>query len=736
MNGYKVMRTSSRLLQFFTMALLFFSCSQPIKYFHIQVVDKETKRGIPIAKVSTIARVDYYSDSNGNIAFFEKDFMDKEVYFVIEAEGYRFPKDSKGASATPMFTKVGGKKVLELERTQAAERLYRVTGSGIYRDTDLLELPSPIKDPNWSKGNVVGQDSNIGIVHNGKAFFIWGDTFLPPKYEGNFSVAAATAELPESGGMDPNKGISLNYIVDEKGMSRSMIDLDGPGYVWFDWLMHVADDDGNEVLAAKYARVNAFFGNYERGVAIYNEENQIFEKVEEVEEWKSTQGHTCHHVFKGSVGGKEEYYLTAEFALSKVTPSLSNVSNPEKYLHFTCLKENSGWESNELDRQGGELNYGWKSGTKPTDVRAQKSMIEEGIIDQEEGWLQFTDVQTGELIDHIGRGSIYWNEYRQKWIFIGGHTDTWYSEADTPVGPWHYAVKVADHYNFLYNPKQHDFLDQDGGRVVFFEGTYTKFLGPKPTVPRYDYNQIMYRLQLDDPRLTLPAPVYRVGDQLKFGKDLIPEEWDQVKEIAFFAVEEKKNGLAALYNKGDELSLDPSDNLAFVGVENDVARMNSYPGKWDVTVGFESFDNFFRATISTANGVELSSDKKDFEVSDAAFKGDSLYFVLKHEGGTYRLSGLSNAGTIEGKWIKDGTSLTSTWSAEKTSSGDWWPMLNGRLVSLFLAKNQRTDKIAYMVETDLTEEWVASGNPICKVWESPFRYLPIDPSIKPVQDIL
>ena len=81
----------------------------------------------------------------------------------------------------------------------------------------------------------------------------------------------------------------------------------------------------------------------------------------------------------------------------------------------------------------------------------------------------------------------------------------WYAEADAPVGPWGAAVKVVTHdrYSF-YNPKQHPMFDKDGGRIIFFEGTYTHtFSGNPDATPRYDYNQIMYRLDLSDPRLAM-----------------------------------------------------------------------------------------------------------------------------------------------------------------------------------------------------------------------------------------
>jgi hypothetical protein len=132
--------------------------------------------------------------------------------------------------------------------------------------------------------------------------------------------------------------------------------------------------------------------------------------------------------------------------------------------------------------------------------------------------LKLQDIETGKpIVAHSG--SVTWNRYRQRWIMIalelGGTSmlgEVWYAEADTPIGPWAYARKIVTHdrYDF-YNPKQDSFFDKQDGRVIFFEGTYAStFSGnPNPT-PRYDYNQIMYKLDLADERLLLPAPVYRL----------------------------------------------------------------------------------------------------------------------------------------------------------------------------------------------------------------------------------
>ena len=122
---------------------------------------------------------------------------------------------------------------------------------------------------------------------------------------------------------------------------------------------------------------------------------------------------------------------------------------------------------------------------------------------------QPVDVDSGNSV-RSHRGSVNWNAFRNRWIMIaceqGGTSnlgEIWYSEAEDPTGPWRYAKKIVTHdqYSF-YNPVHHASFDQQGGRFIFFEGTYANtFSGNEHKTPRYDYNQIMYRLDLDDKRL-------------------------------------------------------------------------------------------------------------------------------------------------------------------------------------------------------------------------------------------
>jgi hypothetical protein len=105
---------------------------------------------------------------------------------------------------------------------------------------------------------------------------------------------------------------------------------------------------------------------------------------------------------------------------------------------------------------------------------------------------------------------VNWNDYRKKWIMIatqlGGTSnlgEVWYSEAPELTGPWLRTRKIVTHERYsFYNPVHHPFFDQAGGRLIHFEGTYVNtFSGNPDTTPRYDYNQIMYRLDLSDPQL-------------------------------------------------------------------------------------------------------------------------------------------------------------------------------------------------------------------------------------------
>ena len=83
--------------------------------------------------------------------------------------------------------------------------------------------------------------------------------------------------------------------------------------------------------------------------------------------------------------------------------------------------------------------------------------------------------------------------------------ELWYAEADSPLGPWKDAVKVVTHNNYtFYNPRLHSGFTPENSPILLFEATYTAtFADHAIPTPRHDYNQVLYRLDLDDPQLNL-----------------------------------------------------------------------------------------------------------------------------------------------------------------------------------------------------------------------------------------
>jgi hypothetical protein len=244
----------------------------------------------------------------------------------------------------------------------------------------------------------------------------------------------------------------------------------------------------------------------------------------------------------------------------RVPASAEHFWRPEDYETYTCLKEGSRLDAPAVDRDAkGRPRYAWRKDAPAVGPAEQAKLVADGKMKAEEGLLQLRDRDTDKPVQ-AHAGSVYWNDHRKRWVMItcqfGGTSllgETWYAEADSPVGPWVYAVKVVTHdrYSF-YNPKQDPMFDKDGGKTIFFEGTYTQtFSGNPDATPRYDYNQILYRLDLSDPRLAIPTPVYDVsdGDAPEAFATALPGKGKDAR-IAFLAPDRPfRGGVAVLAGK-------------------------------------------------------------------------------------------------------------------------------------------------------------------------------------------
>ncbi|MCE9528201.1 MAG: hypothetical protein K8R36_19340, partial [Planctomycetales bacterium] len=334
----------------------------------------------------------------------------------------------------------------------------------------------------------------------------WGDTNRPAYVLGLFDVPGATTSLP--GGMDIEKGIDLTYFTGKDGFAKATCKMAGEGPTWIDGVVALQDAAGKERLYAAYVKVKPPLSIYRRGTCVWNDEKNEFVHASDI--GLDAPIIPFGHPLMLEDGGKRYVAFGDPFPIARIPAQAENYSDPAKYEAFTCLTPGSRLDKPTVERgSDGKLVWGWKKDTSPIDSGAEAKLISAGQLKPEEARFQLQDVRSGKKVA-VHRGSVNWNNYRKKWICLfgqfGGSSmvgEIWYAEADSSTGPWKNTVKVVTHdkYSF-YNPVHHAEFDKDGGRFIYFEGTYTtSFSGNEHKTPRYDYNQVLYKLDLADQRL-------------------------------------------------------------------------------------------------------------------------------------------------------------------------------------------------------------------------------------------
>jgi hypothetical protein len=481
-------------------------------WFGIRVVDEATGRGVPLIELETVHRVQYFTDSAGWAAVCEPGLMGQEVFFHVRGHGYEVPKDGFGFRGVRLRLAPGGRAEVRVKRTNIAERLCRLTGEGIYRDSVLLGQPTPLKEPTLS-GLVLGQDSAHAVPYKGRMFWLWGDTNQAAYPLGNFRTTCAWASYPK-GRTTAEMGLDYQYFTRPGGFAREMVPSDKPGPIWLDGLVVLPDESGQERLLAHFSRMKDLGTILEQGYVRWDDAREVFTLIREVpvaEKWRFLQGHPIRFMD----GGVE--YLAGGFSLPlvRVRAAWKSVLDPAAYEIFTCLAP--GGPTNPKDagrarilRDGARrAAYTWRKEGTPINSEMEHALVKAGKLKPNETRYLPRDAAGQDIILH--GGSVTWNPWRKKWIFIATRNfgkasllgEIYYGEADHPTGPWRKTVQIMTHDRYtFYNPVHHPFLDTDGGRIIYLEGTYTEsFSGNERPTPRYDYNQMLYRLDLSDPRL-------------------------------------------------------------------------------------------------------------------------------------------------------------------------------------------------------------------------------------------
>ncbi|MCW1883412.1 DUF4185 domain-containing protein [Luteolibacter flavescens] len=425
----------------------------------VEIVDKENGWPVPLVELRTTHEARYVSDNAGLIALDDPDLLGREVWFHVKGHGYGVKKDGFGYEGVRVTPKAGETIRVEVERRNVAKRLGRLTGAGLFAEE--LKLGGKERLP---ESGVYGCDSVLLARQGGKLFWLWGDTTLPGYPLGVFQSTAALTSGQPVADFKPPLAIPYELFRDEKDKPRGVAPMPGEGPTWLSGMIELPDADGSRHLVATYSKIKGHLDEYEIGLCKWDATKNSF--VRHTILWKEGDGEKGviprghPFVWKDDLG-KEWVLFGDPFPTMRCPANLGDWGNRER----------------------------WEKIAEPPAPRS----AEDG----------------SEVKPH--RGSVAWNASRKRWISVFTQTfgkpsafgEIWYAEAESPMGPWGKAVKILTHDNYtFYNPRIHPELTPDDAGFIVFEGTYTaEFANHAQPTPRYNYNQMLYRLDLDDPKL-------------------------------------------------------------------------------------------------------------------------------------------------------------------------------------------------------------------------------------------
>ncbi|WP_425398671.1 hypothetical protein [Aeoliella sp.] len=453
------MKTDTAVLQtgivFLSLATSVASAFEPCR---INIVDKDTGWPVPLVELRTTHNVRFASDNAGVVAFDLPELMDTETWLFVEGHGYSVPADGFGMRGVRVTPSEGATLTIEVTRELPGKRLGRVSGAGLFGEAQRFGEFSQ-----WREQGIVGCDSVQYTEHNGRAYWGWGDTSIARYPLGLFDMLSATTELTPLSRFEPPIELKYDYFKDDEGRPRSVADMPGDGPTWLSGYTSVKDKQGVAHLVATYDKIRAPLTTYEQGLCEWNEETKQFDHVETL--WSRTSNQEqvpdapMGHVTRWTDEAGKRWMLFGD--------------------PFPTMKCHDSYEA-------------WRDPQQWQFLKPQEHI----------------ETADGSASIKHHRGSIAYNAYRDKWVSVftqmGGESsplgEIWYAEADQPTGPWRAAQKVVTHNNYtFYNPRLHHEWAEEGSPILLFEATYTAtFANNARPTGRHDYNQVLYRLDLNE----------------------------------------------------------------------------------------------------------------------------------------------------------------------------------------------------------------------------------------------
>lgn len=429
----------------------------------IDVVDDESGWPVPLVELETTHGVRFVSDNAGIVAFDLPELFGEPTWLAIEGHGYEAPVDGFGYRGVRVTPLPGERLEIRVRRTLPARRVGRLTGAGLFGEAQRFGLHA-----DWRESRILGCDSVQTALYQGKRYWFWGDTTLARYPLGLFHMTGAVTAPRPLAKLAPPLQVGFDYFCDAEGRPRVVAELSGSGPTWLSGLTVVPDASGRERLCAHYAKITPPLTPHETGLCVWNDANQQFERLSTL--WRQTDespqpppGPTGHAV-RWTDDNDVDWLVFGD-----------------GLPHLQCAPTWEAWQDPA----------GWRTFAPQQEVPAREG---------------------GKPIA-VHRASMGFSPARQRWVAVfteyfgkaSAFGEIWYAEADNPLGPWAGAIRVASHNRYtFYNPRLHLDLGQTDPGALLFEGTFVNtFSATQSKTPRYDYNQVLYRLELSELGLPL-----------------------------------------------------------------------------------------------------------------------------------------------------------------------------------------------------------------------------------------
>jgi hypothetical protein len=464
-----------------------------------QFVDSADGRPIPLVTATATDNTVVVSDNAGYIHIPVSLSQGTSYYLNLVSPGYDVPSDGFGYNGIQL--KVGTKvKQISLHRTNIAQRSGRVTGIGKYIHAQTLGVIGGFKET-----PLTGMDSVQTADINGKRYVFFGDTNWTGYPLGNFRTTTGAVRRQSR---LPNCPYLIEYHVDVTGKARQSVAVSDSmqGVSWISGVITI----GDSIIGYANHR-KSLDQQLAHGFVRWNSSRKMFDDFQAIPEnsWKHLDGHPI--LFRENM---TEFVLFGHAIPNfRVPADLSKIRSGQSFETFTCLLANGDIDTDTA----GTPNWRWRLDGTPIDAEGEIAYLKSGKLKRQHCRHLLSEFATKRtVIPH--RGSVHWNAYLGRWLLVFTAInepdsvlgEVFITAGSSPIGPWSECIRVATHpkYSF-YNPLHHEWLDQQGGKLITIEGTYTTmFSGNTVPTPQYEYNQLTYTVDLGDARLAyLRSPI-------------------------------------------------------------------------------------------------------------------------------------------------------------------------------------------------------------------------------------